>query len=369
MNIKPYSYDSGFYNVGMDIEKYPDALFYLVWSYRGPGKTTGGLWYMAYNGHKFIYMKRTNDDVDFMCGKTKAGNIDFDVSPFKTVNRLAGCNVRARSISQGVGGFYDTNEKGEAYGAPLGYILSFNKIKSIKGADMSECDYIIFDEFIPQVHEQRVSQKEGEALLDFVRTVSRDRIGRGLPPIKVILFANSEDIACPITSTLEVIDTMAELTASGRSHTYIKDRKIMLHHILKEEAPGMTDTYDKDPLRVMMKGTQWEKKSYDGDFANNDFSCIKKLNMREMKLYIVIKYKKNNYYIYFRERDSIFYMTFSPSDQEPDRVYDLNREVDQKNFWSEDCQSLRCDLIEDRMRFEKYSMYDLIINYKKYFKV
>ena len=368
MNIKPEQLNDGFYHLRADLEKYPEAIIYIIWSFRGPGKTTSALWYMAENDKKFVYMKRTNDDVDFICGKTKMGDLSYDVSPFKTVNRIADTKIRAHHIEKGFGGFYDTNEKGECYGNPIGYILSLNKVRSIKGADLSECEFVILDEFIPQVHEI-VRHKEGEALLEFVRTVGRDRVGRGLPPVKLILFANAEDISCPITQTLEVIDNMAELSNSGKKWLYMNNRRILLHHIEKDEAPSMTDSYESDPLLRAMSGTAWAKKSYEGQFTNNDFSAVEKCNMKNMQLYLKVTYKKKDYYIYINENNSLYYMTFSRSDQVPEGTYDLNKENDQKAFWIEECQSLRCDCIEGRMKFEKYSMYDLIINYKKYFKL
>ena len=362
--MKHEDYNDGFYHVGADIEKYPDALIIFAYSYRGPGKTTNGLWYMADKQHPFIYMKRTNDDVDFITGSSKL-KTEYDVSPFKTVNRLAGTKVVARSLDKGFGGFYKTVD-GEAVGLPIGYIVSLNKVKSIKGADMSECDFIILDECIPQVHEI-VRHREGEALLDFWRTCQRDRLGRGLPPIKLILFSNSEELSCPITQTLDIIDDLAELTHSGEKYKYIKARKILLHHIGLDEAPGMTSTYDIDPLRIAMKGTSWEKKSYLGEFTNNDFSSVEKLYMKGMTIYLSIRYKNKKYYIYYRDSDGMYYMTFSKN--KASLIYDLDKENDQKAFWIEEAQYLRAACIEGRMKFEKYSMYDLLMNYKKYFKI
>ena len=366
MKIKHEDYLEGHYHVGADIEKYPEAVWYVVWSYRGPGKTTNALWYMAENNHKFIYMKRTNEDVDLICNKIKMKDINYDVSPFATVNRVAECNVKTISLMEGFGGFYDTNDNGEPFGAPLGYVLSLNKVKSIKGADLSACDFIILDEFIPQAHEI-IRHKEGEAFLEFIRTVGRDRIARGLPPVKIILFANSEDISCPITQTLEIIDQMAEVTYSDEPYLYMRSRRILLHHIKTWEAPAMTDTYESDPLLLSMKGTRWAKKSYEGEFANNDFSSVEKVNMKGMTGYLKLHYKNRDYYIYYRDSDGLYYMTFSKV--KTDLFYDLNKENDQKAFWGDECQSLRCDCIEGRMKFEKYSMYDLIMNYKKYFKI
>ena len=362
--MKHEDFNDGFYHVGKDLELFPDALIIFAFSYRGPGKTTNALWHMVEKQHPFIYMKRTNDDVDFITGSSKL-KIDYDVSPFKTVNRLTGTKIQARSIDKGFGAFYKTID-GEAAGLPVAYIVSLNKVKSIKGADMSECDFIIFDECIPQVHEI-IRAKEGEAMLEFWRTVQRDRLGRGLPPVKLILFSNSEELSCPVTQTLDIIDDLAELTHSGERYKYLKSRRILLHHIGIDEAPGMTSSYDIDPLRIAMKGTQWEKKSYFGEFTNNDFSSVEKLNMKEMTIYLGLKYKNRKYYIYYRDRDGMYYMTFSKN--KPEIFYDLDKENDQKAFWIEECQYLKAACIEHRMKFEKYSMYDLLMNYKKYFKI
>ena len=53
-----------YYHFEDDLRNYPDAWCYVVWSKRGPGKTYSSLWW-AYQQHiKFIYMKRTDRDVD-----------------------------------------------------------------------------------------------------------------------------------------------------------------------------------------------------------------------------------------------------------------------------------------------------------------
>lgn len=49
--------------------------------------------------------------------------------------------------------------------------------------------------------------------------------------------------------------------------------------------------------------------------------------------------------------------------------WDLNKENHQKLFFIDHGQELRVECIEDKMKFEKYSMYDLIMNYRKIFAV
>ena len=49
--------------------------------------------------------------------------------------------------------------------------------------------------------------------------------------------------------------------------------------------------------------------------------------------------------------------------------YNLNRENEQKKFYIDFVLDLCEACIEERFKFEKYSMYDLIINYRKFFNV
>ena len=358
-------FNDGYYHFEEDLVNFPDATIYVVWSMRGPGKTYSFLRYCYENKKKFVYMKRTNEDVDFIC-KTERGLADFDPSPFVPLNRDLGWDVKPHLISKGVGAFYNSNIEGEPSGPPIGYILSLNKVKSIKGIDLSDADYICLDEFIPQVHEI-VRRTESAALLDVYMTVARDREYRGRDPLKLVLFANSENIATPITETLEIMDDMSELTLSPDSYKYLEERGILLHHIKPDEVPAAKKNMEGGLFRAM-GDTAWGRKAFFGDFANNDFSNVVRMNVKRMRCMYKLHYKNNNYYIYLREEDGMYFMTTSRNDKYIEE-YDLNRENDQKLWWIEHGQEMRLECMEDHFKFQKYSMYDLIINFKEIFKV
>ena len=273
-----------YYHFEDDLKNYPEAWCYIVWSKRGPGKTYSSLWWALSNKIPIIYMKRTNDDVDLICQQSNYG---FDASPYVPINRDKHTNVKAVKINNGLGGFWihekGDDEKEHPEGLPVSYCLSCNAIKRFKGFDFSVCQWIVFDEFIPQLGE-RISRKEGELLLDLYMTVSRDRQKRGLPPLKLILFANAEDISTPITNTLEVVDIMADLNASGKTHYYDQERGILLHHITNDEIP--IEDSEKQGIYSAMKNTKWGAKSFDGTFANNDFSNVVKKSIRGMSPFI-----------------------------------------------------------------------------------
>ena len=360
MDIREERYDDGYYHLRHDIEEYPGAWLYVVFSRRGPGKTYSGL-RMCYADHiKFIYIKRTNEDVEFICsGNTK---LEVDPSPFVPLNRDFDINVKAKLINKGFGGFYNTDANGDIYGAPVGYILSLNSAKRVKGFDLSDTDMIIFDEFIPQPGEI-VKLKEGEMLLDLYMTVSRDRQKRGRGPLKLVLFANAEEVATPITNTLELTDLIASM---GKvTHLYDPDRDILVHHITEKEIP--ISAADQEGIFKGMKGTAWHDKSFGGDFSNNDFSNIRNMSIKGMQPMIKVIYQRHDYYIYYHPDKTVYYMTTSPG--KCPFSYDLGKENDQKKFWMDFGLTLRFALAESRMIFKTYTMYDLINKYKKYFKL
>ena len=356
-------FDDGYYHFKKDLLEYPKAGIYVVWSRRGPGKTYSFLRYCVEEGKFFIYMKRTNEDVDLICTGSDNPDMKVDMDPFVPLNRDFGWNIKPVLIKKGIGAFYqfeDDKPKGE----PLGMILSLAKIKSIKGADFSKAEFICLDEFIPQSFEI-VRKKEGEGLLDVYMTVIRDKVKRG-GSLKLALFANAEEISTPVTNALEIVDDMAELSFRRETHYFNKDRRILLHHITQAEIPLTEEELDSD-IFATMKGTAWAQKALFGDFANNDFSNIKTLSLKNMKCLHRVHYKNKYYYIYMRPTDAMYYMTYSKGPYIYD--WDLNKENDQKYFWSEHAQELRVECIQDHMKFEKYTMYDLIVNYKKFFKI
>lgn len=358
--LKGEKLDDGYYHVFNDLIQYPDAVIIVCWSKRGPGKTYSTLWSSYHYPVPMIYMKRTNDDVDFIC------NEQMDLSPYKSVNRDKHINVKPMLIDKGMGAFYNMIENDEGKeipsGPPVSLLLSLNKIKAIKGMDLSDYDWLVLDEFIPQPGEI-VKYKEGEMLLSLYMTVARDRQKRGREPLKLILFANAEEISTPITNTLEIVDDMVELQASGKSHLYLKDRKILLHHITEEEIP-MTEA-EKVGIYEAMAGTAWARKTFEGEFSGNDFSCVQKRSLKGARIFCQLLYKGKPIYIYEREKG--FYMCSSKA--KCNTIFDLDREPEQKLFMKVTLPVLKEAMITGRMYFEKYSYYDLITNYIKIFRL
>lgn len=340
-----------------DVERYPSAWCIIVWSRRGPGKTYS-LLRSAYDMKiPLLYMKRTIKDVNTIC-TDKAG---IDLSPYVPINRDAGTLIKPHLIDEGIGGFYDSGEDGNVNGSPISYVCALNALKTIKGMELSFIEWMCLDEFIPLAGEV-VKKDEGEQLLSIYMTVLRDRTKRGLDPTKLILFANAENISTPITRELGVIDAMAELQATGESYKYLSDRGILLHHITDQEFPIKES--EKTGIYLAMRNTAWGRKAFGGDFSTNDFSNVCKKSIKGYRCIASYYYEEKTHYIYRKGKE--YYVSDTVGKTE--NIYDLTLENEQKKFYYDYTYNLRESCINGNVKFQYYTDYDLIINYRKYFK-
>lgn len=357
-----------YYDIRNDIQAYPNAWCILIWSKRGPGKTYSTLRMCIEDGNKFVFMKRTIDDVNLMCSRLDSMDDpdDNDLSPFSPLNRDFGWNIYPFIISKkGLAAFYrgEVGEDGQLkpVGPLLGWIVACSAVTKFKGFSMDAADYMIFDEFIPKPWE-RINKKEGDSVLDMYETISRDRIKRGKKELKLICLANATSLNNPMFNTLDVVDIAAEMDIVDREYTYLEDGTL-LHFI-----PGdfdKTEETEKTGIQKRMEGTPWGVMAYGGHFGYNDFTSIGRTSLKGYKPVCACSYKKDNFYIYMKEGH--YYMCKSRHNS--DRVYNLNKENNQKLFYHEYVFDLREACINGNMTFETFTMYDLVVNYKKYFSL
>ena len=350
-----------YYSVSDDIEKYPEAWTIIVIGGRGTGKTYSALLDCMQSKHKFVFTKRTIDDVKMLCGRGKLSEYEIDLSPFKPINRDHGTNIKARILSdKGLGGFWNFSADGEPCGSPIGYLVALNAVSKIKGFDMSECDWMLFDEFIPQPWD-RVNRKEGEQVLDLYKTIARDREIRGRDPLKLICLANAVSIINPVCQIFELTDKIVEMQIRGEEYYY--NNGVLVH--LLNPAEEFINAEKKSVVYSTLKNTAWDRMAYDNEFAYNDFSSVNHTSLKGYTSVCCIIYKTSEYYIYRKEGN--YYITASRASKV--KVYNLNRENDQKRFNIDYRIDIKNACIDDKVVFDSYTMYDLIINYTEHFKL
>lgn len=334
-----------YYNVADDIKLYPDAWLYAAYSARGAGKTYGFFMHAIKSGQQFLYLKRTQIDIDLLSRE--------DFSPFKPINRDTGYNITTVKIYDGILRVMKDDEI-------IGYCMAISAIHKYKGFDLSNIKLMCLDEFIPQLTE-RVNRKEGELLLDLYMTVSRDREERGEEPLKLFLFANATELYCPITDTLDIVDSIAKLNVSEDEYLYLEDRKIMIHKIMYSAGAN-----ENSAIFSGMKGTQWAEMAFGGEFSYNDFSKVRKVPLNGFVPYVEVIYHRKSFYIYQHKTNGLFYMTDSKGKCE--YVYNLEIESEQTAFYETWGNVLQREITDGNMFFKSYTMYNLIKNYRKIYK-
>lgn len=149
---------------------------------RGTGKTYGLLKYIAEHKIPFIYMRRLKAQLD-QCASGEESN------PFRAVNANTGSDIVPVRKS---GGLLFTEGDGDV----LGSGVALSTVATIRGADYSHIECIVFDEYIAMIGERPI-KGEVQAFLNFLETVNRNRELTGKPPVKVFMLGNANKLANP----------------------------------------------------------------------------------------------------------------------------------------------------------------------------
>ena len=121
-----------YYDISKDIA--PDRWCYIVIGGRSTGKTYGALKMCLESKKKFIFLKRTIEDVNLLCNRGRLSEYSIDLSPFKPINRDTGSYIQAQLISaKGIGGFWHHDDNGQPIGQPIGYVLALSAVSKFKG--------------------------------------------------------------------------------------------------------------------------------------------------------------------------------------------------------------------------------------------
>lgn len=359
MNLYDEHYDDGYYHIGKDIEAYPDAGIYVIYSGRGYSKTYSSLWYVLRHKAPFAYIRRTKADVDKMCASKDSG---FDLSPFVAINRDMKTSYRPKPIFSGMAGVWeDDGSEDWDKGDPIGFIFSLNNLKEFKGADtLFDLEYMIMDEFVPGSAEVQISQQEGRRLLDTYMTFCRDRKRRGKPTPKLILLSNTARIDCPIIDTLEIGSQMLKLTGSEDPTYYDEKRKIFFHHIRPAEFPEIKKSMADLEVAEAMQGTAWYDENIEGQFMV-DMSNIRKVNLKGYRCECMITYNRHPFFLYYNPSQNAYYACDIP--HQCNKFFDFDKDADKRRWSLWDGFKINRALARNAFKASDWTYYDVLVRF------
>ena len=247
--------DSGYLNIDY-ILRFRVPFIFCVGG-RGTGKTYGALKYVLDNGIKFLYMRRTQAQADLI------NRAEF--SPFKSIMRDTGAVILSTPITKYNSAFYRGKIEGDKTiqdGAPIGYTLALSTVSNLRGFDMSDCELLIYDEFIPEPHE-RPLKNEAQALFNAYETINRNRELSGAPALKVLCLANANTITNPVFDALGVIDKVYAMENSGQVVSINEARGYAI--VLLSDSP-ISERKRETALYKLTRGSEFESMAIDNSY-------------------------------------------------------------------------------------------------------
>lgn len=317
---------------------------------RGIGKTYGAIRYVLEHRIPFIFMRRTQTQIDMV------KNDDF--SPFTPVCEDLGWNVKIKSLNKNISAVYqaDQGEDGILHetGAPLGYMIALSTVSNIRGYNLEKVKVLIYDEFIGEVQESKI-KNEGDAFKNCYETLNRNREIKGMEPIKVIACANSNNLANPIYVSFKLVTAAEKLLKSDSEIMYMPEKDVTIYHI------------KRSPIADKKKNTALYKLSGDDDFTHmalgNEYSANEMINVRSENLqHYNILCEVGEMAIYKAKSANEYYVT-NHIKGTPKRVYGAG--VDLKLF-RKDYYYLWLAYLRRKISFESYIFQVL---FEKYFNM
>lgn len=334
--------------------KYPFQIFV---GGRGCGKTYGALRGVLPHveqklGDRFILMRRTGEELDLLIDRETGDS----ANPFKSINRDDHTNYGLSRINRKLAGIYEREEVdgvSKCVGAPIGYGVALSTIANMRGADFSDCTDLIYDEFIPERHVHKI-KNECDAFLNAYETFNRNREFYNLPPMRVWMLSNSNDIYNPIFKGLGIVDTIERMIRKGKTDLYLEERGLALHLL----APSEEFVQKKSSTAVarLSSGTNFYEMAYGNGFSYNDFSNVGYRNLTGYQPVCAM----DDMYVYRKKGSREIYVSYSPC-----RTQQFHSTVDHDviRFRQEYGVKLYPYYIEGSMIFESYDLKESLLQY------
>ena len=259
---------------------------------RGIGKTYSALTFLMEKQEPFIYLRNT--DVQLKECITGFGN------PFKRWNLDHDRHIFFRSEKSHSLIYDDDREDGQ----PIGYGLALSTFENLRGVDLSDVKYVLFDEFIEK---RSLSFRQFECFISFYETVNRNRELLGEAPLCCILLSNSQRLSNPILAGYGIIPVIENMIRTGQKEFKKPGMYLSLPSSAVSDLKKNTANY------ALINGTKIADEALNNAFAFDSFYGIKKRNLNEYIPVVQI----DDIYIYKHKTTSRLYACMSQAQNIP----------------------------------------------------
>lgn len=280
-----------------DISKHFDtrADTYMVISARGTGKTYSSLKWVIENNLKLIYLRNTEDEISISCNKL--GN------PFKKINS----DLSTDYSFEKSGKMYELIKYTEDERMPMGLGVALSTAYKVRGADFSDIDCLLYDEFIPE-ESVKLRFNEATAFFNLYETISRNRELENRPPLLVIMLSNSNSISSRLLQEFGIVDSIEEMICSGIEKRTFSDKRLK---VILPKMEYFSELKEKTALYQLSKNTAFSEMALNNKFADLSLAnVVKKVSLNEY--YALCNYEYM--YVYAHKSRMEYYVTDSRAD-------------------------------------------------------
>ena len=268
-----------------DIRQRADRLkpFSIIIGGRGIGKTYSALSFLLETGARFLYVRNT--DLQMQECASQFGN------PFKRINLDTGRDVRLEREQK----HYVINDYTEDPDAPrlIGYGAALSTFENLRSADLSDVDYILFEEFISK---KKLAFKQYEAFFSMYETIARNREIQGRPPLISILLSNSQTLNNEILAGFDLIDKIVKMKTTGQKS--MTDGQIYI-----ELPEAEISARKKETALYQAAGSgDMVKEALENEFAHDSFARIVKRPIMEYTPICTVEGPRG-YVTFYRHKD------------------------------------------------------------------
>lgn len=277
-----------FFEIGEYIDQFK-ALGIVIGG-RGIGKTYSALSYLLEEqSERFIYMRNTVIQLDECCAEF--GN------PFKKWakdhNRTIWMEKEKNHAL-----IYEETEEGNKI---IGYGVALSTFENLRGVDLSDVNYVLFDEFIER---KKFTFDQFSSFVHFYETVNRNRELFGEDPLKCILLSNSQKLDNPILAGYNLIPVIEGMVRTGQKKHRSSGLMVLLPESEVSDLKAQTENYK------LINGSKIADENLKNKFAFDSFYGIKKRNIKE---YICLC-SVDDIYIYRHKSNGKYYACHIRSD-------------------------------------------------------
>lgn len=308
MNIKKLYLPEGWIDPSLIVHN--PCPFVLAIGGRGIGKSYGVLKMLYEEQIPFIYMRRTQSQLDAVTIPA--------LNPYNQICVDTGNLICSEKLGKYTIGFYNGTKDNEGIvhsdGEPFAIGIALSTFASIRGMSAEKYSVLLFDEIIPERHERPIKEEE-LAFANALESLNRNRELSGRDPLKVIMLSNSNTLNSRIISALGCTERLEKMTRRNENYCIYNNDIAIIRYADSPISKRKADT----ALYRVIKNTDFQGMALDNDFAAADFEQVKQRPLQEFNYLVsfasctVCKHKSDGtYYVILGQHISVEHFSMLP---------------------------------------------------------